>query len=263
MHAFIPLVLLLADPLIAPRPCCPPAARNPHAPAILASAAEQAAKRAERLAANPKGPKGAGAPRKRKKVRAMWGSLCGHNIRLRSMPVAGPLACLPRPCTPPRVRSLYLGTCAGSLTVARPHGLGVVPALQVGDEETDEEEEWEALFGPAATTGGRRSRQRSRKQFGECGELRARDGTCTGRQTAGASTAASSAVRVQRVGQFCSAVVAQVSTSDAKPCCCPPCLPLRRRFCERPGRGVGGGGTQRRRRSAKLWWAAGSPGSTA
>ncbi|PSC74453.1 MLO 11 [Micractinium conductrix] len=81
-----------------------PAARNPHAPAILASAAEQAAKRAERLAANPKGPKGAGAPRKRKKV---------------------------------------------------------------GDEETDEEEEWEALFGPAATTGGRRSRQRSRKQFGD------------------------------------------------------------------------------------------------
>lgn len=47
-----------------------PAARNPHAAAILASAADQAAKREARLAANPKGPKvpgGASAPRKRKK----------------------------------------------------------------------------------------------------------------------------------------------------------------------------------------------------
>ncbi|KAL4431309.1 hypothetical protein ABPG75_006565 [Micractinium tetrahymenae] len=42
-----------------------PAARNPHAAAILAQALEQAAKRAERLAANPKGPKG---QKKRKKA---------------------------------------------------------------------------------------------------------------------------------------------------------------------------------------------------
>ena len=95
------------------------AARNPNAPAVLAQAAEIAAKREARLAANPKPPKGAaGQKRKLKPMRGPDGLVSVERL-------AGRCWCL---CTNPECPSTFDTTLCAACCPPRPSWPACLPA---------------------------------------------------------------------------------------------------------------------------------------
>lgn len=150
----------------------PPAARNPHAAAILAQAAEQAAKRAERLAANPKAPKG---QKKRKKVgqpRASQLDCARAAGQLRERCAVGRfllgVCCYAK-------RYPLLGFCLHFLAA---NCLNCPACMaQAADDDDDDDEGFEGAPGEGCAA-GRRMRPRSKKHFGEPAPFKARACAC-------------------------------------------------------------------------------------
>ena len=134
------------------------AARNPNAAAVLAQAAEIAAKREARLAANPKPPKGAaGQKRKLKPMRGPDGLVSGvRQAGQRRGCLAGTRQSPSGSCdTAMPIQALDKAVCAALFCVC----------LQIIEGEWEYEEGEEE--GAETLTAGRSSRQRSRKHFGE------------------------------------------------------------------------------------------------
>lgn len=158
------------------------AARNPNAAAVLAAAAEQAAKREARLAANPKPPKG--APRKRKSGEVRWREAAGAGSWLGGRQVQGGwvraiwfchAACIIWP-QPLSASSRHQNCLLQEVHTDKDNGPVVLTCIRrvhidcifkplipnyVQEGDTDEDEVGEGLW-----ASGRQSRQRSRKHFG-------------------------------------------------------------------------------------------------
>lgn len=143
--------------------CCHHAARNPNAAAILAQAAQTAAKREARLAAQPKLPKGSKGKGKRKKS--------GNEVRLWDSRRALGTGSAPVGCAPvrPACRTVERRSWVCRLNCTRCHSGRVFPPCcpRAALQDTDGEDDGEGWEDSEEEGGKRRSRQRQRKHYGD------------------------------------------------------------------------------------------------